>query len=193
MTTLDRISAGLARKAGTKSIIIAAAVLVAILAVMEVSPIGKGALKAESGGMDMLDMRFAYSTETVNGMFSALGQDGRMLYVRLLALDVVFAFAFMAFQSFILSALIRRTGVPAPLMRLNLLPVLRSALDLVENAFLILLLSLYRGTAASGISRELIPIASAVTSAKWIVYYAVIATLFIFGAISTVCRKERTR
>lgn len=193
MKTLEKISGWIARKTGPLSIIVAAAVLAATLVAMEVSPIGKEKLKAASGGIGMLDMRFGYSAETVNGMFGALGAEGRLLYIRLLAVDVIFALAFMAFLSLTLSALIRRSGVPAPLMRLNLLPVLRSAFDLIENAMLVALLALYPGDGGPESIRSLAPLASAITGAKWIVFYAIIASICVFGALSIMRRKEWKR
>lgn len=195
MNALKGLSDGIARQTTLKRVILFALVFVAILAVMEASPIGTGALKAASGGQGMLDMRFAYSSDTVRRMFDALGANGSLLYERLLALDVIFAFAFMAFQALAMSALIRRAAAPAPLMRLNLLPSLRCALDLIENALLMTMLAPYPSAASSGRAGILAiaPVASAVTSAKWIVYYAIIALFFIFGALAVMRPKERKR
>lgn len=191
MKFLVMVSERIIRRTNKRNAIIALALLVATLVVMEASPFGKEALKIASGGRGMLDMRFAYNAEYVSGMFTALGTEGRILYARLLALDVAFAFAFMAFQSLVLSALIRRTGITGNARCLNLLPALRSALDLAENALLLALLALFPGTAGSTAFIALVLVASAVTSVKWIVYYAVIAALLILGARSFMRPKEK--
>lgn len=139
----------------------------------------------------MLDMRFSYSADYAISLFGDLGDAGRLLYVRLLALDVFFAFAFMAFQTFLLSALVRRSAVGTPLNLVNLLPALRSALDLGENALLMTSIAMFPGASGAAIS-VLLAAGSAVTSAKWVVYYGVIASLALLGARATMRPKEKT-
>ncbi len=189
MNALNGLSLWVYERADKKRLVVFALLLVAVLVVMETSPIGKGALKAACGE-GMLDMRFGYSGDAVHRMFTALGPSGRILYQRLLALDVIFACIFMALQSFMLSALIRRSGTGDRFRLLNLLPAARSVLDLAENALLAAMLAGYQ----AGMNEQgLVPFASAITSLKWIIYYAVIAALFAFGALTTVKQKEKTR
>lgn len=187
MNLFSRISAFFMRNARMGTILPALALLVLVLAVMETRPLGKPALLEASGGQGMLDMEFGYGADTAYGLFERLGEAGRGVYARLLGVDFAFAAVFAVLQALMLSSLLRRANAPEALHRLNLLPFLRSALDVAENLALIALMGSFPerteiGAAAAGL----------LTSAKWIVYYAVLASLLVLGTASAI-QKKTTR
>jgi hypothetical protein len=177
METLTRLSNSL-QKYTTRYYIIPLVILFAILAVtMERSPIGTLRLKALSGGAGMLDMlQFGYSETTAYGVLAQIGPAGRTLYAQLLGLDVVFAIVYMLMQSVLLTNLLRRANVTGHWRLLNLLPWLRSGLDLLENGALFGLLSSFPARLSA-----LVFVASTLTQLKWLVYGVVIVLLLALG------------
>lgn len=182
METLTRISDSL-QKYTTRYYIIPLVVLFAILAVtMERCPIGTLRLKELSGGVGMLDMQhFGYSETTAYGMLAQIGPAGRTLYAQLLGLDVVFAIAYMLMQSVLLTNLLHRANITGRWKRLNLLPWLRSGLDLLENGALLGLIANFPARLSG-----LVFLASTLTQLKWLVYGVVIVLLFALGAWTSI-------
>jgi len=178
MRVLDSISNGLQRFARKKYIISLFIMFITIVALLELSPIGAFRLKEMSGGIGMLDMEFGYSQLQVYSLLDSIGAAGRQLYSRMLGLDFIFAVIFMLFQSLLLTVLLRKTAVNQYLQKLNILPFVRSALDIVENIFLLVILFNYPGHYPN-----IIKISSAITILKWIVYYAIITVAFTLGTL----------
>jgi hypothetical protein len=153
--------------------------LIAILVLMERGPFGSGKLKALSGGMGMLDMMFGYSAELAYGMLDRIGVLGRELYTKLLGLDFLFAAVYMALQSLLITALMKKANLGGRWQALNLLPVLRSALDVAENCLLLYVIASFPARHGTMVSA-----ASAVTIVKLALNYGYIAIAFILGAVA---------
>jgi hypothetical protein len=156
--------------------------LVIILTLMEASPIGSVRLKALSGGTGMLDMEFGYNPVQVYGFLNRIGDAGLQLYKALLGLDYLFAVVFMLLQALLITNLLQRAGINHPnLQMLNLLPFVRSALDALENCFLLAILFQYPVQLPA-----LVAVSSAVTISKLVVHRVIIVLTFSLGAwIST--------
>lgn len=181
MKVLETLSDGAYRFAKARYIVPCLVAFLAVLAFMEMSPIGMMALKRLSGGVGMLDMSFGYAPATVDSMFETLGADGRLLYARLLCLDFGFMFAYTALQALLISALLRKAGAHGRLLRLNLIPFARSALDVVENFLLLFFLARYPLSVPA-----LVVAASGITAAKLALNYGYIALVFSLGALTSV-------
>jgi len=126
----------------------------------------------------MLDMQFGYSQLQVYDMLASIGTAGRQLYSRLLGLDFLFAVIFMFLQSLLLTVLLRKAAANQYLQKLNMLPFVRSALDIIENVFILVILFNYPTHYLT-----IVRISSMVTILKWIVYYAIIAVAFMLGSL----------
>jgi len=178
METLTRISNSL-QKYTTRYYIIPLVILFAFLAItIDRGPAGNTRLKELSAGLGMLDMqRLGYSEAVAYGMLAQIGAAGRALYTRLLGLDFVFAIVYMLMQSVLLTNLLHRANVTGRWKLLNLLPWLRSGLDILENCTLLGLIFSFPARLTG-----LVYLASTLTLLKWLVYVIVIALLFTLGA-----------
>lgn len=175
MRALGDISNGMQRFARKKYIMSLFIMLIGILILMERSTVR---LKEISGGSGMLDMQFGYSHVEVYHMMDSIGAAGRAIYSRLLGLDFIFVVIFMLLQSFLLTVLLRKAAVNQHLQKLNMLPFVRSALDLLENVFILVILFNYPAH-----SLTIVRIASMITIFKWVVYYAIIAVAVALGVL----------
>lgn len=183
MKVLRNVSKALQRYASLKYILITLGIFITTVAFMEAGPASSKELKVLSGGMGMLDMLFCYSQQQAYTMLDSIGEHGRFIYTALLGIDFIFAVAFMLFQSLIITLLMRRAGLLERFGILNMLPFLRSGLDILENVMLLTMIYNYpvRLRAAA-------ILASVFTLSKWIVFYALIALLFIL--ITSLIRKK---
>lgn len=180
MKVLNNISNGMQRFATKKYIIPLLIMFIIIIALMEISPIGKVRLNEMSGGAGMLDMQFGYSQLQVYDLLGSIGTVGRQLYMRLLGLDLIFAVVFMLLQSLMITALLRKAQVNHHWHKLNLLPFVRSALDILENCFILVMLNNYPIQLPI-----IIAISCMITILKWIIYSAIIAVAFTLGALTS--------
>ncbi len=178
MKMLSRISNSL-QKYTSRYYLIPLIILFAALAVwIDRGPIGNTRLKELSGGLGMLDMQhFGYSETVAYDMLAQIGPAGRTFYAQLLGVDVVFALVYMLMQSLLLTNLLQRAHIAGRWQLLNLLPWLRSGLDILENGALLGLLYRFPARLAG-----LAFLASTLTLLKWLVYGIVIGLLFALGA-----------
>lgn len=152
--------------------------LVVILITMQ---FGTNGMKKFDPTAELLDMsKLGYSVTMVYGLLSRLGATGRLIYIQQLGIDILFAVVFALFQSVMISSLIKRSKADERLKILNLLPFLRSLLDLGENGLLLSIL--FQFPLENSIT---VTAASTVTIAKWIIYYLVMAVLFSLGLYLT--------
>ena len=180
MAWLRCISAGVRPFAHKRYILPLLALFILTLVILETSPIGAMQLASLNGGQGMLDMRFGYTAETAYGMFAQIGEQGRLLYTQLLGLDFVFTVVYMLLQTLLITALMHKAAIPDRLTVLNLIPLLRCLLDLLENTLLYFLLIRY--PAAHG---SLVAFCSVVTVAKLVLNYGYMGMMFLLGALST--------
>jgi hypothetical protein len=179
MNVITKLSKGMQRFANRNSILPLAVTFIAIVTVMERGPFGSVRLKELSGGIGMLDMLFGYNQVQVYDLLGSIGTAGRGIYIHLLGLDYIFAVVFMLLQSLMITSLMNRAGVNGRTRLLNLLPFLRSGLDILENCLLLVLIFNYPVKFPI-----LVGAASTVTMLKWVVYGAIIAVLFTLGGLT---------
>lgn len=154
--------------------------LAAVLIFMEKGSIGIDRLKELNGGIGMLDMQFGYTGFQVYNMLDNIGLGGRILYSKLLCIDFLFIFVYTAFHFLVIAGLIKKASLNDYFNIINVLPLLRSVLDVIENCFLLLILCNY-----PVMMLTLVNICSMVTIIKLILNYIIIAIIFILGALST--------
>jgi hypothetical protein len=192
MQTLKNLSRLMAQYTRARNFFASLVLFILITGVMEVCPFGSVHLRSINNGVGMLDMLSGgYSPALVYNMFEQIGAAGRVGYAQLLGLDVLFALIYMCLLSLALTALLRWSGVKNAGLGLNLLPVLRSGLDLLENALLLTLLFSYPARLD-----PLVTLASSVTVVKWVVYIIIlvlIAALSLYGSIKAILARIQSR
>lgn len=191
MQTLKNLSNWIAQYTNARNFILTLVLFVLITGTMEVCPFGSIHLRAISNGVGMLDMLpGGYASPQVYGMFERIGEVGRIGYAQLLGLDVIFALVYMGLLSLLTTLLLRGSGL-TPWLLLNLLPVVRSGLDLLENSLLLTLLFSYPARL-----ELMVNLASSVTISKWVVYIAILAltsALSIYAAIRNILTRIQSR
>ena len=180
MQILNTVSNGMKRYANKRYIIPLLIILVIILVLMDQGPFGTAKLKEMSGGLGTLDMQFGYSAAHTYGLFEKIGSSGRLLYDKLLGLDFLFAFFYMILQSLLITVLMKKAKLSVRWEKLNLLPILRSALDMVENCLLIFLIASFPEQ-----HTVVVFIASFITIVKLSINYGYIALVFFLGVLTT--------
>ena len=177
---LNTVSSGMKKFANKKFILPLLILLIVILVFMERGPFGSGKLRELSGGTGMLDMQFGYGADQAYAMLGKIGGTGRQLYTKLLSLDFLFALVYMVLQSLLITALLKKANLNDRFTKLNLLPLVRSALDVAENCLLLFLIISFpvQHTAAVWIS-------SAITMMKLAINYGYMAIVFLLGALTT--------
>lgn len=180
MKTLTMLSGRIKRLASYKTILPAFLLFITVLILMLKGPFGSERIKQLSAGLGTLDMRFLYSPSDAAELFERLGAVGRQTYTQLLTFDFAFLMSYMMMQSLLISALIRKANLPERWNKLNLLPILRSLLDAIENCLLLVLISTYPAHYPA-----ITVIASGITTVKLAINYAYIALVFSLGAITT--------
>jgi hypothetical protein len=179
MKVFSTISGGMKRYANKKTIIPMLLLFLAILVYMERGPFGSERIKALSGGLGTLDMRFGYGTLQAYTLLEKIGGLGRALYTRLICLDFLFAAVYMIFQSLLITLLIAMAKLDPFWEKLNLLPFLSCALDFAENVLHLLVIASYPEKLA-----VLISVASVITAVKLAAYYSFMALIFFLGALA---------
>lgn len=174
------ISDSMGRYAKTRYIILSLALVASIIVFMEQGPCGIAKLRVLSGGTGMLDMMFGYSPPMVHRLLEKVGSAGRHLYTRLLLLDFAFAIAYTALQSLLITALVRKASMDGLWKRFNLLPFVRSLLDLVENGILLFILNSFPVYPST-----IVRIAAVITIIKLTLNYAYMVLVFFLGALTT--------
>lgn len=192
MNNLRKLSVLIEKYTNTRNFVVMLVLFILVTGTMEVCPFGSVHLRNINNGMGMLDMLSGgYSSPLVYSMFERIGEAGRIGYAQLLGLDVVFALVYMCLLSLLTTLLLRGAGIGSQWLLLNLLPVVRSALDLLENGLLLTLLFSYPAR-----MEVLVNIASLVTIAKWVVYCVILALLAILGIyaiIKNILMRTRSR
>jgi hypothetical protein len=180
MAWLSSLSAGVRPYANKRYILPLLTLFILTLIVLEISPVGAMRLASLNSGQGMLDMRFGYTAESVYSMFGLIGEHGRLLYTQLLGLDYLFTVVYMLLQTLLITALMRKAGVHERFKLLNLIPLLRCLLDLLENTLLYFLLISYPVENGS-----LVNFCSIVTMVKLSLNYGYMGMMFLLGALST--------
>lgn len=93
-----------------------------------------------SDGASTLDMRIHYSPIDVYQLFDALGDPGKLIYIRMLLIDFVFIASFVMLQNMILKYIMGQDLLKTGFRRLTILSYLRGFSDIIENISLLILL-----------------------------------------------------
>jgi hypothetical protein len=182
MNSLRKLSVLIEKYTNIRNFVVMLVLFVLVTGTMEVCPFGSVHLRNINNGVGMLDMLSGgYSSSLVYSMFERIGEAGRISYAQLLGLDVVFALVYMCLLSLLTTLLLRGSGIDNQWKLLNLLPVARSGLDLLENSLLLALLFSYPARLDL-----LVNIASAVTITKWVIYIIILALLAVLGIYAAI-------
>ena len=172
------------RFANRKFMIPLLAMFAAILVIMEVITARDPLLK--KGLPDM--QHDGYQPENVYRWLDGIGSSGRQAYLMNLLLDFLFILVFMVLLSLIIAYLVEKSGLGKQLGLVIILPVLRGILDIVENCFMLKILSDYPNKLPAIVS-----ISSMVTVSKFIVLDVIIVVLIgllVFFAWKTLYRRK---
>lgn len=126
-------------------------------------------------GMDqeIPDMRYqGYNMHSLREFLDKIGAIGRNDFIKNLYVDFLFILLFMLFTSLFITYLTRKADIHSSLRYLNLLPFLRSILDVGENIMLLLICMHY-----PSMSPMLASICSAVTITKFIVLWSMVIVI----------------
>ncbi len=174
MNIITNLSNRVYRFSSKKAFFILLALLTVTLIIMQG---GTSGMKAIDSSAEMLDMRhFGYSDTVVYDLLTRLGQTGRQIYARQLGIDYIFAVVYALFQSVMITGLMKRSGASPSIRPLNLLPYVRSALDMVENCLLLPIILQFPVELPA-----LVTAANIFTLLKWLVYVLVMLTLISLG------------
>ncbi|MCL1964796.1 MAG: hypothetical protein FWF69_07025 [Firmicutes bacterium] len=133
------------QKASWKKSVLFSVLFVVLYAIINRSGMGVAGLLKITGGANILDFEFGYSSEKAYTLLTALGAEGRSFYLtKILPLDFPFPFAYMLFYVGWIALFIKR--VPAVKEwneYLLLIPVLTFLFDWAENISIIAMLNHY--------------------------------------------------
>lgn len=152
-------------------------ILILISALMIMRKIELGFL-AHSNGAKMLDMRFGYNATDVFQLFTSLGVEGRLIYVKYLCYDFIFTVSFAIVQNYILKFTMGKAMLNSKWRVLLYIAYFRAFFDVTENIIILILLNSF-----PSILLFLITVGSNVTRLKFIVYgmwiFAIPASLVV--------------
>lgn len=137
-------------------------ILILISSLIIMSKIELGFL-AYSNGAKTLDMRFGYNASDVFKLFTSLGAEGRLIYVRYLCDDFIFTVSYALVQNYILKFVMGKTMLNSRWRVLLSIAYFRAFFDAMENIFIIILLNSFPSMLLS-----LVTVASSVTRLKFI-------------------------
>lgn len=180
MKFLLKVSNSIQRFANKKYIITLFIMFLVIIVIMGKSPVSSSALKRLNAGIGMLDMQFGYSQLQVYNMLEIIGIKGQQHYSEFLGIDFVFAVVFMLLQALLITLLLKKAEVDGKFVILNLLPFVRSVMDIIENCLILTIIFNYPVKLPL-----IVELSSAVTMLKWIIYSVILALLFLLGALIT--------
>ncbi|MGB4247377.1 MAG: hypothetical protein WBJ75_06610 [Pseudohongiellaceae bacterium] len=146
---MNSLSRWLISRTSRMSLLISFGITIIIAALMYSSlPMTNSALLAVSGE-NILDITFYYQPGEAMRRMEAYGEEGRSIYLGFEMLDFPFIPAYTLALAFLLSWLIGKSRAAEDSLhsslrsRLNLLPLLIGAADLVENSCVVMLLTLH--------------------------------------------------
>lgn len=177
-----KISNALHRHANSRGLLLFLALMLLFATV--IVPTAQNKLMGYSNGVDLVDLLFAYTPETVYRMIEAYGEEGRPYYRNFaMSFDLAYPVVYSIFLSLVIGWLLKRAVAPDSKARmLNLLPFGAMLFDWLENACVITMLTLY-----PAIHPTLARFGSVFTSFKW-GFSA--ATLLLFIVLSVVAARK---
>jgi hypothetical protein len=137
-------------------------------------PAAEAQIKAYSGGVGPIDLKFTYTPAEVFQMVEAYGEQGRAFYRTVeLTGDILYPIAYTLFFGTLLTAVLRRAFPQNTMVqRLPLLAVLGFLFDMAENVGIVTMLSQFPTQ-----SETVAQLTSIFTTLKWVTFGAMILTL----------------
>jgi hypothetical protein len=137
-------------------------------------PAAEAQMKAYSGGVGPIDLKFTYTPAEVFGMVSAYGEAGRAFYRTIeLTADILYPIAYTLFFGALLTAILRRAFPQNPMVhRLALIPVLSFVMDMGENIGIITMLTQFPTQ-----SELVAQVTGIFTTLKWVTFGTIILTV----------------
>lgn len=114
---------------------------------------------AHSNGTKTLDMRFGYNFSDVTTLFTNLGQEGRLTYIKYLCDDFIFTISYALVQNYILKFIMGKVMLNSKWRILLTVAYIRAIFDVSENIIILILLNsfpsmpLYLISAANSVTR----------------------------------------
>jgi hypothetical protein len=142
-------------------------------------------MQAANPAAGPLDLMFFYTPEKAFSMIASYGDQGRAAYLTgELTLDILYPITYTLFFSLLISWLFQRGFDPkSRFRRLNLVPFGTLTFDLLENACIVAMLSLYPSTPAG-----LAWAAAIFTMTKWL--YAAAGMLLVLAGAAAALRRR---
>ncbi len=108
-------------------------------------PLVQRLMQDEQGGVQPLDLMVFATPQKIFGMIERYGEFGRPFYRSVeLTVDIVYPLVYLFFFGLLISWLFQRAYAPDSSMRkLNIMPVGAWIFDLLENIFIVILVSIY--------------------------------------------------
>lgn len=153
-----------------------------------VMPLAAGIMAlAANNSVTPLDLMFFYTPEQAFEMIERYGEAGRAMYTRIeLTADIVYPIVYTLFFGFLLSWLFQRGfRANSPMQKWNIMPVGSFLFDLLENAGIISMLSMYPSIPSSMAWLTMI-----FGSLKW-AFFAVTAVLLLVGLVTAAMNRFR--
>jgi len=127
-----------------KKAVLFTALFAAFLMLINLSPIGVAGLSETSGSADILDFEVGYTYDEAHEMLSALGEGGRIFYLkRIMPLDFPFPFFYMLCFISWTALLLKLIKLKNRVKYLLFIPVLAMLCDWTENIGIIVMLTGY--------------------------------------------------
>jgi hypothetical protein len=168
-----------------------AALAVFLVFTATVLPSQAAEAEAISGGAPSPDTSLLYAPEALYTMAAAYGPEGRAAYIRArFTFDLIWPLVYLAFLATTIGWLARRAfGPGSPWLRLNLVPVIGTVLDYLENVTAALVIGRY--PARTPIVDLLAPTA---TFLKWLFVggsFAALVGVLVIALWQAIARRAR--
>ena len=96
--------------------------------------------KIYSNGVSTLDMTIGFDAKDAYRLLTDLGIEGRMIYIRVMAVDFIFIASFLYIQNFILKLAMGKLVLNHKWKYLLFVSYLRAFFDCIENCFILILI-----------------------------------------------------
>jgi hypothetical protein len=139
-------------------------------------PLIQGMLQDGQGGVQPLDLMMFATPQRIFGMIERYGEYGRPFYRSVeLTVDIVYPIVYLFFFGLLISWLFQRGfASTSPMRKFNIIPLGAWFFDLLENIFIVTLLSVYPSQPA-GLAWILILL----TTVKWLFVGAIILLILV--------------
>ena len=139
-------------------------------------PLIQGMMQDGQGGVQPLDLMMFATPQKIFGMIERYGEYGRPFYRNVeLTVDIIYPIVYLFFFGLLISWLFQRGfASTSPMRKFNIIPLGAWFFDLLENIFIVTLLSIYPSQPA-GLAWILILL----TTIKWLFVGAIILLILV--------------